>query len=150
MSYSDDVRELVENMVEETMNDNGNDKDAALNAINENRLDEEVSNFMISTEAMYVLNASDNAEYGPDNGLVSLESDGGFHLNTFLESLAYWATYVDAQNLIDDVMKSYIEYHFTECDRCSELVKNDDILESYDEYLCSDCYDEAIVEDKEE
>jgi hypothetical protein len=116
--YFKEVTAIATALVAECMSECDNDKDRALELINDSRLHETIDGHQWVIYYAYnlpVLTYSDNTEYGVDSGLVALDSDN-FSLNDFHNSLAYWALYADVQNQLDSAFDDYEATQQTEED----------------------------------
>lgn len=114
--YFKEVAAIAAALVAECMSECDNDKEQALELINDSRLHETIDGHQWVIYYAYnlpVLTYSDNTDYGVDNGLIDLNPER-FSLNDFHTSLAYWALYADVQDHLESAFDDYEEAQQTE------------------------------------
>lgn len=110
--YWTEVRELADSIACEAMQDNDNDRDAAMDDIYDSRLHETIDGHQWIIYYSYnldVIKHSDNEDYysdnfGCDSLAASLEQGG---LDTLHCHIAFWALYADVSDRIEMALDAY-------------------------------------------
>lgn len=108
--YFSEVNAIAANLVSECMAECDNSRDDAEELINDSRLHETIDGHQWVIYYAYnlpVLQFSDNAEYGIDNGLVDCSIIREQSLNDFHTALAFWALYADVQERLGNAFDEY-------------------------------------------
>jgi hypothetical protein len=112
--YWQEVNDLAESIVSETMDDNDNDRDAAESDIWDSRLHETVDGHQWVIYYSYnddVLRHTENEEYYEDNfgadALAESLKQGG--ISTLKMHMAFWALYADVSDKLNDALDEYEE-----------------------------------------
>ena len=112
--YWAEVESIAENMVDEEMSWNDNDRDVAEEAINDHTLHETIDGHQWVIYYAYnldVIRHSDNEDYMNENfgseALSSALESGG--LNSLHTAIAFWALYADVSEKLEAAFDKYEE-----------------------------------------